>query len=375
MMQALDSNSRTQRARRQSGLMLVGLVVAVGIIGTVGGLLTTSIFQFSRSSSANGAHNEVSEQANRATRWLTRDIRKHASTDLPDSGVSSTASFSFLDPSSGATTCSYSLSGTDLIRNCDGAATIAGNNIENLEFSRSGSSIVVSFDAVSKSRTDIREEFDLTLSSDVSPIAVNRLALLPDLPESSFIPMERIDFETDGHGDPLNPGDVIAEQWANHGIHVSIENTSGLDAMIFGSTNPTGGDADLGTPHEDFGGKGKGHGGGTGQPAPNDTALDNLLIISEDGDSSDPDDAASGGTIVFTFDTPVSICSVGMIDAEEQFGTIETLDSSGERISLKSILPLGDNSVQDVMFDDHAVSELRINLAGSGGVVDIDFSC
>lgn len=375
MTNATHSSQRPKRAARQSGLMLIGLVVAVGIIGTVGGLFTTSIFQFSRSSSVNGAQNEVSEQANRASRWLTRDIRKHASSDVPASGFASTATFSFLEQGGGVTNCSYSLSGTDLVRDCGGVTSVAGSNIANLQFSRSGDSIAVSFDAASAARPDVSEEYDMTIRSDVSPITINRMALLPELAESSFVPVSRIDFETDGMGNPLSPGEVIAEQWANYGIHVAVENTAGTSAMLFGSGNPTGGDSDLGTPNEDFGGNGVGTGGGAGQPGANDTAEGNVLIISEDGDSSDPDDAGGGGTIVFTFDTPVSICSVGMLDAEEQFGTIETFDSEGERISISSVLALGNNSVQDVMIDDHAVAELRINLAGSGGVIDIAFSC
>ena len=62
--------------------------------------------------------------------------------------------------------------------------------------------------------------------------------------------------------------------------------------MIFDTANPTGGDTDLATP---------GYGLG------NDTALGNVVILSEDADSSDPDDNAGGGTLTFTYDESVFI--------------------------------------------------------------------
>ena len=57
--------------------------------------------------------------------------------------------------------------------------------------------------------------------------------------------------------------------------------------MIFDSANPTGGDDDLGS----------------------DT-LGGVLIISEDGDSTDPDDNAAGGSICFDFDDVVRMKSI-----------------------------------------------------------------
>jgi len=57
--------------------------------------------------------------------------------------------------------------------------------------------------------------------------------------------------------------------------------------MIFDSSHPSGGDFDLGTPNEYYGGPGKGVAGGPG-PTQNDKALGNVVIVSEDGDSTDP---------------------------------------------------------------------------------------
>jgi len=42
--------------------------------------------------------------------------------------------------------------------------------------------------------------------------------------------------------------------------------------IIFNSSNPTGGDLDLGTPHQDFGGPGIGVGGANNQPGENNVS-------------------------------------------------------------------------------------------------------
>ena len=59
-----------------------------------------------------------------------------------------------------------------------------------------------------------------------------------------------IDFETDGFGNPLELGEVIDENtYSNLGIELSVSNVPGINPLvIFDTSNPTGGDCDLGTP-------------------------------------------------------------------------------------------------------------------------------
>ena len=40
-------------------------------------------------------------------------------------------------------------------------------------------------------------------------------------------------------------------------------------------------------------------------------------LFDEDGDSSDPDDNAAGGTITFTFDSPVAVGQVALVAKSE----------------------------------------------------------
>ena len=107
--------------------------------------------------------------------------------------------------------------------------------------------------------------------------------------------------------------------------------------MVFDSSNPSGGDFDLGSPNEDFSGPGIGDGGGLGESGENSLSHLNTLIISEDADSSDPDDNNGGGTIIVTFDHDVRIDAVEILDIDnnEVAGTIHTFDVSNNPISTR----------------------------------------
>ena len=76
-----------------------------------------------------------------------------------------------------------------------------------------------------------------------------------------------MDFE----GENLFAGTIVSNQFAN--LTISSDE---LLVMIFDTANPTGGDTDLAS-----------------------NTLGNVLILSEDGDSSDPDDNAKGGNNLF----------------------------------------------------------------------------
>ena len=88
----------------------------------------------------------------------------------------------------------------------------------------------------------------------------------------------RIDFETDADGTPLSAGDggtLVLDGVTITAIRAQDSDGNFDDAMIFDAANPTGGDSDL-----------------------TQVSHGNVLIISEDGDSSDPDDNGRGGTVV-----------------------------------------------------------------------------
>ncbi|MDW3223545.1 MAG: SdrD B-like domain-containing protein [Paracoccaceae bacterium] len=144
--------------------------------------------------------------------------------------------------------------------------------------------------------------------------------------------------------DEFSAGDILGTQI--DGVTISAMGGSG-DAMIFDSQNPTGGDGDLETQVAQLG---------------------NVLIVSEDGDSSDPDDAI-GGKITFDFDTPSSVFDLKVIDTEEG-GTITlTLaDGSTETFDIPNLVNGG---VGQVVMDVDNVVSMDVQLNGSGAIDDL----
>lgn len=169
-----------------------------------------------------------------------------------------------------------------------------------------------------------------------------------------------IDFES------LAPGTVVTNQLAGQGVS-SVSATGGSgDAMVFDSANPTGGDTDLATPVT-----------GTVGPGADNVAYGNILIISTDGDSGDPDDHAGGGSIFMQLSFVADFLDVHVIDIEENGGSVELLFEEPERggsgvVATLPLVALGDNSLQRVTSDGVEFNAIRFNLVGSGSVADIE---
>ena len=169
----------------------------------------------------------------------------------------------------------------------------------------------------------------------------------------------RINFDENN----LTAGTTITSQFDG----VGISSPSEYGVMLFDTNNVTGEDFDLAS-----------------------TELDNVLIISEDGDSADPDDNAAGGTIGFSFDELVTVNSIGLLDIDEQpraaerhkgtrefdepGSSIAFYDADSNPIETVEIESKGDNSFQEIDFNLENVASLDINLAGSGAVTGIDFT-
>jgi hypothetical protein len=211
-----------------------------------------------------------------------------------------------------------------------------------------------------------------------------------------------LDFDLNPEGEAVPAGTIVTEQWAAFGAHLSCESNFAChpDAcLMFDSSAPTGGDRDLGTPHRDFGGPGRGLGGAAGMPGENAEPLSNLLIIAEDlldddGDGlvDDPDDAWAGGVVRVAFDDPVYVSTVKVVDIgvfgwDGLFGRdgghhhdrqcdflhgdrIVVTDADGAMTEIR-IPDLGNNSVQDVVVDVPDVVEVAIRFAFTGAVAEL----
>lgn len=167
-------------------------------------------------------------------------------------------------------------------------------------------------------------------------------------------------------------------------------------AIVFDSNCPASicyFDVDLLTPHEDFGGEGQGTGGAANGPFPNDTPLDNILILAdnlfdEDGDGlvDLPDDANVPGYVNFDFSGvkknraggTVTINSFTIMDVEVDQGEVPALvELSGPNIPTATIavFDIGDNGVATVDGIDLAgVNNMRVYVKGSAALSSVFFN-
>ncbi len=164
-----------------------------------------------------------------------------------------------------------------------------------------------------------------------------------------------LDFETTASGDELSAGTKITNQYDSlSGLTISTPRDE-FGAMIFDSSNPTGDDFDLAT--EDRG---------------------NVLIISEDGDASNPDDRAGGGTIRFqwsdsVFVDSVLVDSIGLLDIDKAGGSIVAYDDDGDLLRTVAIPNFGNNSLGQVDINTADVAYLDVNFIGSGAITELSF--
>jgi hypothetical protein len=174
-----------------------------------------------------------------------------------------------------------------------------------------------------------------------------------------------VDFESFQTGDTVSDlGNGITVAAFRHGRGDELKLA---EAMIFDSSKPTGDDADLGTPHKSvLRGPGRGSAGRTGRPFQNVESLGKILIISEDGDSSDPDDAAHGGLLDFAFARPLDIRDIGVLDNEEGVRILAvTVDGQSKAIDVPG---RGNNSFETVEIQLSQVVVLTIEFVGSGAL-------
>ena len=149
----------------------------------------------------------------------------------------------------------------------------------------------------------------------------------------------------------------------------------------------SGGDADLGTPHHDYGGMGRGAGGSSTGACPNDSARGNVLIVAEYLDDADidglvdvPDDQADttvSATLDFSEVGPVVLYELVLIDVDfvDSPPAIELLDAQGVTLATFAGAQCGDNGVTSVdLGATPDVSLLRVTLYGSGAIDDILFA-
>ncbi|MEM9487894.1 MAG: hypothetical protein AAGC55_02055, partial [Myxococcota bacterium] len=199
-----------------------------------------------------------------------------------------------------------------------------------------------------------------------------------------------IDFDVDTAGNPLPAGTLLNDQWAGQGLHISCFNNRNTypqyhpdECITFDSGNPTGGDFDLGTPHQDFGGPGYGEGGGAGLPGENSQAHHNIMIIAEniddwdsDGLVDEPNDETHGGQVHFNFDEPVDLETITLIDIDglTEVGTaVVVCTDNGGASQTFATQPLGNDSIQTLQINLENIVHFAIDFKGSGGMTSLSY--
>ncbi|MEO1139270.1 MAG: Hint domain-containing protein [Pseudomonadota bacterium] len=146
----------------------------------------------------------------------------------------------------------------------------------------------------------------------------------------------------------LATGTVVDNEFSSQGVSISAVGGSNK-AMIFDTAHPTGGDHDLET-----------------------TNLNKALIISEDGNSHDPDDNSGGGKLIFDFDDAAYVNRLTFLDLEEG-ARIKFYDPDGHFIKTIHIDSTDDNGqiIQDL--DVGNVGRMEVELHGSAAIDNLVF--
>lgn len=149
----------------------------------------------------------------------------------------------------------------------------------------------------------------------------------------------------------LTSGTIVDDEYSSQGVTISglVGHCDPNRAMIFDTSKPTGDDFDLATNN-----------------------LGNVLIISEDGDSSDPDDNAHGGKLTFAFDEGADVKSLTFLDVEEG-ALIRFYDADGKLISSQKVFT-ADNGQQVAEFNVDGVFRMDVVLYGSGAIDNLVFA-
>ena len=173
-MRAIRGRQRKRSALGQAGFTLLEFAVSLGFMSAMGGLIAGSSLLAMKTNTETGAIAHVAVETSKTTQWLVRDIHRAGqdadlsdpvtATDLVDGGAAVTsASFSWDDGVSD-TTCTYSLSGTDMQRACGGSPFVVGRFISGLQFTRVGRLVTVTYVITPATAPDAAETIVLSVA-------------------------------------------------------------------------------------------------------------------------------------------------------------------------------------------------------------------
>ena len=236
--------------------------------------------------------------------------------------------------------------------------------------------------SVAKTMDVLGIEVDLEVEGDANARGHwKKKCYVPEKPKSNCDDPDMITFDDQG----FTAGDFVDKVEMGAGTVTIFVDGANIRfpgqnaAMIFDSNNPNpdGDDRDLGTPNQAYGGPGIGDGG-----ASNKLELNNLLILSEDMDPTDPDDDNwSNGKIYFDFsdiEGGATVISLDVVDIDQEQADREAYvllqDADGNDIKKLLIPATGDNGYARIDLEKTAgVYTMVVRLAGSGAIDNLAY--
>lgn len=128
---------------REEGLTLVEMLIALAISSMVAGGLGSALQQFMTTSERTRVAQVALHDVQNTGHWLSIDGKKVTTTDLVDGSPAANAMTLSWTVDAQVHNSTYSLSGTELRRDYDGAVISVARNVTEVNFSRSGQIITV----------------------------------------------------------------------------------------------------------------------------------------------------------------------------------------------------------------------------------------
>ena len=158
---------------RQKGFTFVELLLVMAIGAVLMAGMVTSIFQVSRGTVSSRDKVVALTDSDYASLWLRKDLQMVQSSDLtdgdpPESSVTLywTDFTSWAAPETRDHSSHYALSGTDLVRTYDGAASIVARNITSVGFTRDGRVITCDITTAGPGQTEGAETIEFSVTTN-----------------------------------------------------------------------------------------------------------------------------------------------------------------------------------------------------------------
>ena len=148
----------------QRGTSLWEIMVATAVGGALGVIIVGSLFQLIKTASDGRGQADVTTYVLTSNRWMTRDIRMAATTDLPDGGFGITSARFDWDDSGTPVSCLYDLTGGSLTRTCGPDTVVVAGGASGLTCARTGSLVTAEFTVTSTVRPDYSETVEFNVA-------------------------------------------------------------------------------------------------------------------------------------------------------------------------------------------------------------------